>query len=236
MFQGYAIERPHIVRGATIAPSAVANVQLAMTMLSEELDFEELEEILRREPGLVVQILQMASIGSHRGLRRQVKTVREALVLMGTTRIRQWVALTILTAQPGGATDGLSTALTRARMAELVAATRSVDTPEVAFTAGLLSALDLLLGVDVAQLERTLDIDDALKSAAFRGEGPVGELVTEVIRYQETLDHGSGPGDGAGDRAGDLDVAAAAAFAWAAPFLHSLEPTSRVTGAGARQG
>ena len=145
-----------------------------MTLLSQDIEFEEVEEVLRREPGLVVQVLQMASVGSNHGLRRQVRTVREALVLLGTTRIRQWIALTILSTQPGKTPDGLATALVRARMAETLAGLRGVGAPDVAFTAGLLSALDLLLGVELEQLQHTMDIDEALKDAAFRRTGPAG--------------------------------------------------------------
>ena len=218
LFQGYAVQRPVIVRGQTIAASALAHVQLAMTMLAQDMEFEEVEAILRREPGLVVQVLQMASVGSHHGLKRQVQTVREALVLLGTTKIRQWVALTILSSQPGQSTDGLATALVRARMAELLARRRGSEAPEVAFTAGLLSALDLLLGVELADLEDTLDIDDTLKAGAFRRAGALGALVAEVADYQEQL--GDGP-EQVRDR-GELDSVAAAAFAWAMPYVSGL--------------
>jgi c-di-GMP-related signal transduction protein len=222
LFQGYAIDRPEVVTGHTIAASALAHVQLAMTLLAEDLDFEEIEAILRREPGLVVQLLQMASIGSHLGMRRQVRTVREALVLLGTTRIRQWVALTILSAQPGRTPDGLASALVRARMTELLAGRRDCGSSDFAFTAGLLSALDLLLGVELDELARTMDIDDDLKSVAFRREGVVGALVCEVTRYQA----GVAMGSSLEDAAGDVHTAAAESFAWAMPFVNSLEAAS----------
>ena len=194
LFQGYAIERPDIVRGQSVAASALAHVQLAMTLLTDDVEFDDLEEILRREPGLVVQVLQMASVGSHLGMRRQVRTVREALVLLGSTRIRQWVALTILSGQPGRSPDGLATALVRARMTELLARARGIETPEFAFTAGLLSALDLLLSADLDELGDTMDLDDDVKDAAFRRTGPIGALVAEVVRYQECLESGSRAG------------------------------------------
>ncbi|MDX6302965.1 MAG: hypothetical protein QOF53_4179 [Nocardioidaceae bacterium] len=222
LFQGYAIDRPEVVHGHAIPASALAHVQLAMTLLAEDLDFEEIEGILRREPGLVVQLLQMASIGSHLGMRRQVRTVREALVLLGTTRIRQWVALTILSAQPGRTPDGLAGALVRARMTELLAEERGVGTGDFAFTAGLLSALDLLLGVELDELARTMDIDEALKSAAFRREGVLGALVCEVAGYQA----GIAMGASLEEAAEDLHAAAAQSFAWAMPFVNSLEGPS----------
>ncbi len=219
LFQGYAIERPALVHGPTIRASALAQVQLALTLLSEHLDFEEIEQILRHEPGLVVQVLQMASIGSHLGMRRSVRTVREALVLLGTTRIRQWVALTILGGQPGGVADGLATALVRARMCELLALARGVGAADFAFTAGLLSSLDLLLGLPLEQLGDTLDLDPGLKAAAFGHERETGALVAEVAAYQQQVLTGA-----AGQEpAADLDAAAAAAFAWAMPYVNTLD-------------
>ncbi|NUR09318.1 MAG: EAL domain-containing protein [Nocardioidaceae bacterium] len=218
LFQGYAIQRPEVIRGTTIAPSALTQVQLAMTLLTDDLDFDEIEDILRREPGLVLQVLQLASVGSHRGMRRQVRTVREALVLLGTTRIRQWVALTILGGQKGGRTDALATALVRARMCELAAADAGLDAG-FAFTAGLLSALDLLLGVPVQEIEGSLDLDDALVAAAFHGDGPVGAVVRRVTSYQIAVDEGLDPGE----ELADLDASAPLAFLWAMPYVNSLE-------------
>lgn len=222
LFQGYAIERPHIVQGRTIAASSVTQVQLALMLLSEAVDFEEMEAILRREPGLVVQVLQLASIGTAHGLRNRVRTVREALVLLGTDRVRKWLALTMLSGHRGASLDGLATALVRARTCELLARLRTTGDPELAFTAGMLSSLDLLLGVPVDELAATLELDDTLKAAAFRHEGDAGVLVAEVAAYQAAL---RGPA-ATETFAADLDGAAAAGFAWALPFV------SLVTAAG----
>ena len=222
LFQGYAIERPHIVEGRTVAASSVTQVQLAMMLLTQEVDFDELETILRREPGLVVQVLQLASIGAAHGLRNQVRTVREALVLLGTDRIQKWIALTMLSGHAGGSVDGLATALVRARTCELLARQRGIADPEFAFTAGMLSSLDLLLGVAPGELGATLEVDDALKASAFRHEGPTGALVREVTSYQASLR------DPASTEcfAAELDSAAAAGFAWALPYVALLsKPT-----------
>jgi c-di-GMP-related signal transduction protein len=219
LFQGYAIERPHVVRGHTVTASHVTLAQLAATVLGEDLDYTEIEDILRHEPGLVLQVLQMASIGAAHGLRREVRTVREALILLGTTRIRQWIALTMLSGQPSAGPDGLGTALVRARMCELLARQRSGCAPDFAFTVGLLSALDVLLGVPVDQLADSLELDPQLSAAAFARTGPIGQLVSEVETYQRALPAPDAP---AGHRA-DLDAAAAEAFAWAMPYLNALD-------------
>jgi EAL and modified HD-GYP domain-containing signal transduction protein len=217
LFQGYTIERPQVVHASALPPSVASHVQLATAMLTEDVDFDEIERVLRREPGLVLQVLQLASAGAARGLRREIQTVREALVLLGTVRIRQWVALTLLSGRPGAGTDGLATALMRARTCELLAESRQLGDPEFAFTAGLMSALDLLLGVPLHEVAETFDLPAPVVAAAFRHEGPIGELVAEVTAYQQAVSRSV-----SGLPASDLDLASAAAFGWAMPFVSTF--------------
>ncbi|MBD3781910.1 MAG: EAL domain-containing protein [Micrococcales bacterium] len=221
LFQGYAIEKPRVVRGQSIPAAALAHVNLATTLLNEDVDLDALESILRREPGLVLQVLQLASVGANHGLRREVRSIREALVLLGTVRIRQWVALTLLSGRPGAGADGLATALVRARTCELLAVERSVCDPGFAFTTGLLSALDLLLGVPIEHVAEMLDVPAAVADAAFRRATAAGELVAEVEAFQHGVRDAS-----ATATAADLDAAAARAFAWAMPYVNGMPGSS----------
>lgn len=216
-FQGYAIERPEVVRASSLSPSVTAHVQLAATMLAEDVDIDELERLVRREPGLVIQVLQLATLGAAHGLRREVRTVREALVLLGTVQIRQWVALTLLSGRSSAGIDGLATALVRARTCELLAGSRDLGDPEFAFTAGLLSALDLLLGIPLEQVASSLDLPSAVSAAAFHKVGPVGAMVAEVTAYQADVARAV-----ATRPVSDLDGASAAAFGWAMPFVSTF--------------
>jgi c-di-GMP-related signal transduction protein len=219
-FQGYAIERPEVVRSSALPPVVASHAQLAATLLAEDVDFDELELVLRREPGLVVQVLQLASLGAGRGLKREVSTVREALILLGTARVRQWVALTLLSGRPAAASDAIGTALVRARTCELLAASRAAGDPEFAFTAGLLSALDLLLGVPLDEVAGSLELPAVVAAAAFGHQGPVGLLVREVAAYQGAFSHGVSVA-----AEPDVDAAAATAFAWAMPFVNAFPAT-----------
>jgi len=222
LFQGYVIERPAQVRAHALPASAAAHVQLAVHVLADEMDFDEIEAILRREPGLVVQLLQMAGRGGRQGLRREVKTIREALVLLGTTRVRQWIALILLRGQRGSNPEALITALARARACELLSAGVDGASGEAAFTAGLVSALDVLLGVDAEQLAEVLHLDPDLKGAAFDRAGATGALVSRVAQFQDDVARRRVPLDGAGaDPA--LAEAVAAAFVWAAPQASVLD-------------
>ncbi len=217
LFVGRAVHAPPIAAGSTIAPSALSQLQLGVELLSEDLDMDRVETILRSEPGLVAQVLNLAAAGRPRGLRRQIRSVREALVVMGTRRLQRWAAVTVLGRHGRVDTDALVTGLVRARMCELLAQERGLD-PAFAFTAGLLSTLDLVLGVDLDRIEAQLEIDDDLRAAAFRRETPVGSLVSEVADYQRVVDAGGGPGPGLDG----LSPYAAVAFRWATALVNAM--------------
>jgi c-di-GMP-related signal transduction protein len=220
LLQGPAVQRPPVIRRAALAPSALGQVQLASELLDEEVDFARVEEILEHEPALVVQVLHEASLGAGGGLRRQVLSVREALVVLGTRRLRQWAALAVLGRSAGSnRNDALIVALVRARMCALLAGPHGID-PGYAFTAGLLSALDRLLGIPIDEIGRNVDVDVELGAAAFQRSGPVGALVGAAADYQVALD--------AGDPIppGDVDPVAARAFAWALPLITAIDRAS----------
>ena len=217
LFLGHAVQAPQTPDEAASAPLPVSQVQLAIELLSQDLDFDRIEDVLRGDPALVVQLLTMTSMGAGGGLRRQVRSLREALVVMGTTRLRQWAAVVILSRHCQRQTDALVTALVRARMCELLARSRGVDAP-FAFTAGLLSALNILLGVPVAEIEQQVTVDEDLSAAAFRRQGAVGQLITRVTDH-ESWAVGSRPQD---DHA-EVTMLGAMAFSWATTYVMAMD-------------
>lgn len=223
LFQGRALPHHEGVTGTDLTPSALTQARLATELLRPDLDFAGLEAILRVEPGLVVQLLRMASQGAHSGMRREIRSLREALVLLGTVRIRQWAAVTVLGRQRSATADALTTALVRARMCELVAQRENLDRGS-AFTVGLLSSLDLLLGVELAEIESRLDIDPALAAAAFHGKTGLGALVRRIVDYQRAVESKA---TGAVASFGELELVGAMAFCWATAMVTAMDGDGR---------
>lgn len=209
LLQGFALARPSTISGATLEASKLGALQLAAAALDSTVDIDEVERIVRRDPALTVQLLQIASIGPLGETKRSVHSIREALVLLGTERLRSWVTLLMLRSTRTTATDELVGVLVRARTCELLANRNHAG---FAFTAGMVSALDRFLGIPAAELAEMLPLDKDLIAAAFTGDGAVGRLVHQVMRNETDSEH-----------VPHIQVAGASALDWAMQSAELLE-------------
>ena len=144
----------------------------------------ELEDIVRRDPALSLQLLQLASIGATGGMCRTVRTLRNALVLVGWRRLQSWASLLLIGGKGHASEEDLTTALMRARMCELAASFLDRSLTEAAFTAGRFSAFDVLLHVPLEDTLRDLPLEDDLRRAILETDGVLGELVADVTDFQ----------------------------------------------------
>lgn len=183
-FQGYLLSRPKMVPGRALDPAGASRLRLAAKLFERECTVAELERIIRTDPAMAHQLLQLAGIGAAGGMRRVVRTLREALVLVGWRRLQSWVALLLMTDRGRTDDEEMVTALVRARMAELICERVQPQQAGVAFTAGMLSSLDVLLGLPIEEILDSLPLDPDLRAAAMRGDSDIGRIIADVCDYQ----------------------------------------------------
>jgi len=180
-FQGDLLSAPQVVPGRTLDASSVSRLRQAALLVSRQCSAAELEEVVRSEPAMAYQLLQIAGVGADNGFRRPVRSIREALVLLGWRHLQSWITFLIETRR-GSTTDGEAiTTLTRARMCELLAQRSCPEQSDVAFAAGMLSAFDLLLEMPLDDVLAALPLDEALRDAVARRDTPVGRIVAVVV-------------------------------------------------------
>jgi len=182
-FQGYLLSRPNAALSGLPAPGRLAGLRVAAQLLDAEGPISVIENIVRGDPAMSHQLLKMAGSGAAGGMRRTVTTIRQALVLMGWRRLQSWVALLLLTDDATISDEGIAAVLMRARMCELLAASAGCP-PDAGYTAGLLSALDIVMGLPREAIVEALPLDTELHDAVISGDGPLGRLVDDVVDYQ----------------------------------------------------
>jgi c-di-GMP-related signal transduction protein len=184
LFQGYLLSAPRPEPGRSLDAGRLARMRMSAQLLDQEFAIDDIEEIIRSDPAMTHQLLQLAGIGAAGGMRRTVSTIREALVLVGWRRLQSWVALLMLTDKGSASEEAIATTLARARMAELVGAAVEPSLSGQAFMAGLLSCLDVLLGAPIEQIMRSLPVSQELHDAVVDNAGPLGTVVADVTDYQ----------------------------------------------------
>jgi putative nucleotidyltransferase with HDIG domain len=163
------------VRTVPSMPSVV--IKLRQYLSDPDVSFDELAKVIEFDPGLTVNLLQLAN-SAYFGWSGRIKTVKEAITRLGTNRIFQMVlcmSVAPLVRKPVKGYDMESNGLWKhsiatAICAEQLARNLKMENSEEAFTAGLLHDMGkILLGTFV-------EIDDE----------PIKKLVeTEGLSFNE---------------------------------------------------
>lgn len=183
LFLGAFYIRPG--RGAVSGlPAASATAFSTLAKLQEHgADLEKLSDIVRQDPGLSYRLLAYANSASV-GLRRQVGTVRDALLVLGTRTVRQWATALCLSGLEHRPHALMATALVRARACELLLKSYDPELADRAFTVGLLSLLDAIMEVPTAQALAELPLADDITIAILDRAGPLGKTLERVVAFE----------------------------------------------------
>ncbi|MCC7485775.1 MAG: EAL domain-containing protein [Burkholderiales bacterium] len=197
-FQGYYFARPEVISGKKLAPSEATLLDLLGLVLTEA-EQSAIEETLKRDPALSVNVLRLANSAAS-GLRRRAASVGAAVMLLGRRQLQRWVQILLYAGDAGNSLPSplMQLAATRGRMMELIAP-RVMDArgAEFAFLTGILSLLDALLRRPLAEIVASLPVPGEVGDALLRRRGVLGTLLALCERVE------------AGDAAGVARVVAA---------------------------
>ncbi|GAB6900110.1 EAL and HDOD domain-containing protein [Kineosporia succinea] len=184
LFQGYFLGRPETMSIETLSPGQQLALQLIGRLGDPNASTAEIERAVRRDPALVYRLLRIANSAAA-GSTRQVSSIRDALVMVGLSRLRAWLILIAL-APDSASQTAMVGALTRARTCERVAEMGRIIAPDTAFTAGLLDGIAEGLGLPSSDLLDRMPTLTPELSAALTGDAthPLRRVLTSVRAYE----------------------------------------------------
>jgi EAL and modified HD-GYP domain-containing signal transduction protein len=192
LFQGYFFCKPEIVQGREIPTSASSSLADIAVLSRADATFEEIEAIVTRDPGLALRLLRLLNSAAY-SLRRRITSVHDAVTMLGARTVRQWAMMLVLGGISANCDELVPTALSRAHTLQRLAERRDGDT-DVAFSVGLLSVADALLGVSMAEALEGLPLDDRVSDALLHRAGPDGAALTAVLDYEWGMNPVGDPG------------------------------------------
>ncbi|GAB7036226.1 MULTISPECIES: EAL and HDOD domain-containing protein [Catenuloplanes] len=183
-FQGYAISRPEVVSAAALPAPRLRGMELLGMLVDNNLPHSQVSSLITSDATLSVRMLAAAN-ADPLGLPVQVKSVQEAILLLGEDRLRDWTTL-MLAGDTVGDEEVLRqtpAGLGRARMAQNLARRLNLPADE-AFVVGLVSTAAEALGTPTAELAPRLSLNAEITDALTDGTGALGNLLGLITAYE----------------------------------------------------
>ena len=221
LFQGHFFCQPKTCSAAPVPASRLAYVQLLSALNRPRLSLSEIEDLIKHDVSLSYRVLRCINSAAY-GLRREIRSIKEALVLLGVEPIRSWASVWCVAGLNSSGTFELATtALVRARCCELLGEhfSKADEVPEL-FLIGLCSLLDAMLGRPLHEAIADLPLSPAARSAVLGEERNAARCVLDaVVAYENGLwDEAALASHGAGLTPALLADAYAGALRWAREF------------------
>lgn len=193
-FQGYYFSRPVIMSGKKLSPSQLAVMEL-MTLVTSDADNIDIERAIKRDVSLALNLLRLVNTPAI-GARQRIDSLSQAVTLLGRRQLQRWLQI-MLYAEPSkrghSMTPLLMLATTRGRLLELLAGKLRPSqrhVADIAFTVGIMSLMDTLFGMPMAEILAQIPVSDDVSQALLYRDGFYGDLLklAECIERIEEMD------------------------------------------------
>lgn len=217
-FQGYFLSRPRIIKSKSLPTNKIAVLNLLSVLNNPIADVEELEEAISFDVSMSYKMLKLLN-SAFFSFDNKVESIKHAIVILGRKQLRSWASMMAMAKLDDRPSEMIHIAMTRGKMCELIAEQSNLGSLESYFTAGLFSALDILMEREISKLIEPLPLSQEVASALLSREGSMGQAIncaiafemsnTENIKFENLSEN-------------DMFVAQVEAISWANMVMDSL--------------
>lgn len=185
LFQGYYFCRPKMFKAGALSARRMAYAQLLTALNNDNVTVARIEDLIKHDASLSYRVLRCINSAAY-GIRRQIQSIRQAVVMLGLDQVRKWASVWALAGLNEGASAELVTvAILRARSCELLAQTiMSREEAAEYFLLGLSSLLDAILEKPMEEALEDLPLSDTVRAALLGHENLARFILDAVVTYE----------------------------------------------------
>ena len=163
-FQGYFFRRPEMLSTRDMPANRLHYLRMLQEVSRPDLDVPALEKLIKSETSVCYRLLRYLNSAVF-GFKSEIHSVRHALTILGERDVRKWVRLVAAVgAGQDKTSDLVLSALVRGRFGELLAPLVPHGESDL-FLLGLLSLIDVMLEMPMADVLERIPLDAATKAA-----------------------------------------------------------------------
>lgn len=162
--------------------------QLMIAITRDEPEIREIEEIISRDVTLTFSLIKLVN-SAYFALRNQVKSVRQALIILGLGQLKQWIYLLSFKTNRIGELQAEIVRMSFLRASFCSELFEHLKNPQIsrseAYLLGMFSSLDLLMQCPLEQVLDDLGLSPEVKAALTDHSGQCGTLYDLVLAYEK---------------------------------------------------
>ncbi|MCB0112763.1 MAG: HDOD domain-containing protein [Caldilineaceae bacterium] len=184
--QGYFFSKPETISVHDIPGYKLNYLYTLYEINQPQINFDSLEAVILREVSLSYKLLRFIN-SAFFNLRHRIKTVRHALMLLGTEEIRKWASLVALSGMGADKPDELAVlSAMRGRFFELLAMECGFERNRTdLYMMGLFSLVDAFTDVPMEDVLKKLPLNDDVKRALGHEGGRYEPIYQLALAYEE---------------------------------------------------
>lgn len=186
LFQGYFFARPVVLHGRRTDPALAVLLRLIQQAMGDTGN-DEIRDTFKQAPELSYKLMRLVnSVGL--GMRCEIQSLSHALVILGRRQLQRWLQVLLFAHHNTGDFPSplLQMAAARGKFLELLAQQRAEfhALADRAFMTGILSLLDTLLEMPMAEAIADIGLPRDVRDALLERRGQLGQL----LRLAEALE------------------------------------------------
>jgi len=184
-FQGHFFCQPEVFESKDIPAVKLHYMQLLQEIYKIEVDFDRLEKLIKQDVSLTYKLLKFINSMEFQIL-LPVRSIRQALTLLGQKNIIKWASLVTLRSMGLNKPNELIvTAMARARFCEeLALQTDLKKSSDDLFLIGLFSLLDVFLGRTMENILNELPLTSQIKDVLLGKTNDISDIFYLVLAYE----------------------------------------------------
>lgn len=166
LFQGYFFEKPQILTATDIPANLFQYFQIIALLRDEEASIDRLADNIEREISLSYRLLKLIN-GSSRRPKIKVRSIKQAILLLGLTELRKWIYLLAMRESDVNRNNDvfqelMYASLFRAKACEKIARLNYKKNFSEYFLVGLFSLIDSLLKRPMNRIVTQLPLSETI--------------------------------------------------------------------------
>jgi c-di-GMP phosphodiesterase len=189
LFRGHFFKAQEQISVRKMSAGEVSRFQIFRFIEQEDPDFDQLAKIIQDDVSISFRLLSYLNSAAF-GFPQKVRSIRQAISLLGWRKIKNWLRVAVLTGMARNKTAAdelIFLATQRGMFLETIGIEHDYwgFDPDTLHLLGMFSLLDAILGISMKEIVRYLPLEEKLKAALRRD--PNNEYLT-LLRLAECLE------------------------------------------------